>query len=63
MMDASTDTGAVVTGLVETIVGNRASLVVTFSEPLDPASRRARRELHGEQRLRPGRHPGRLGVV
>lgn len=38
MMDASSDTGAVVTGLVETIAGNRASLVVTFSEPLDPAS-------------------------
>lgn len=38
MMDASTDTGAVVTGLVETIAGNRASLVVTFSEPLDPAT-------------------------
>ncbi len=38
MMDASTDTGAVVTGLVETIAGNRSTLVVTFNEPLDPAS-------------------------
>lgn len=38
MMDASTDTGAVVTGLVETVDRGHASLVVTFSEPLDPFS-------------------------
>ena len=38
MMDASTDTGAVVTGLVETVAGNNASLIVTFNEPLDRAS-------------------------
>lgn len=39
MMDASSsDTGSVVTNLVENVAAGRASLVVTFSEPLAPAS-------------------------
>jgi hypothetical protein len=38
MLDASTDTGAIVTGLTEQIIGGSATLKVSFSEPLDPAS-------------------------